>query len=66
MQTKLTDKLQRLIARHRRHVFDEKTGDAHTRAILRLKRTHTFKAMCQANRDAESVRIGERLARMGY
>lgn len=59
-------KLQRLLRYHRQHVFDERTGDAHGRAIDRLKRTRTFKAMCDANRERANIRRGEYLTRLGY
>ena len=62
----MEEKLRRLLRYHRRHVFDEVTGDAHGRALDRLKRTKTYKAMCDANRDRASIRIGESLTRMGY
>ena len=53
-------KLERLLRYHRQHVFDEKTGDAHTRAILRLKKTKTFKAMCERNDAMDRQRASER------
>lgn len=61
-----TDKLQILLRYHRQNVFNEKTGEAHGRAIDRLKKTKTFLAMCQDNRDRASIRHGEALTRMGY
>lgn len=60
------DKLEKLLRFHRQHVFDERYGDAHGRAIARLKRTKTFKALCQHNVDLASIRLGERLTRQGY
>jgi hypothetical protein len=62
MQTKL----ERLLRYHRQRVFDEKTGDAHARAIGRLKKTKTFRAMCEANRELESILLGAHLTNMGY
>ena len=59
-------KLQRLLRLHRQHVFDDDIGIYHHKALLRLKKTKTFKAYCEANRQAEQYRAGERLARMGY
>jgi hypothetical protein len=56
MQTKL----EKLLRYHRQHVFDDKTGDLHARAIVRLKRTRTFKDMCQRNDDAARQRTSER------
>lgn len=35
-------KVRRLLRYHRRRVFDPITGDAHERAIKRLKKTRTF------------------------
>jgi hypothetical protein len=58
------EKLARLLAYHRRNVFNEHNGDAHHRALLRLKRTETFKAYCNANRDAAAHRKSERLLSM--
>lgn len=62
----LVPKLQRALRRHRHHVFDPRIGDAHMRALRRLKRTATFRCLCQDNADAAQVRAGERLAAMGY
>lgn len=59
-------KLERLLRYHRQRVFDEQTGDAHGRAIARLKRTQTYKALCAANRDRARIRHEESLTRMGY
>jgi len=56
-------KIEKLLAYHRRHVFDEKTGGAHERAIKRLKRTKAFAAMCERNRDNANARASERLLR---
>lgn len=62
----MEEKLRRLLRYHRQRVFDEVTGDIHARAIDRLKRTKTYRDMCDANRDRASIRIGESLTRMGY
>jgi hypothetical protein len=62
MQTKL----ERLLRYHRQRVFDEKTGDAHGRALGRLKKTKTFRAMCEANRERQGIARGARLTGMGY
>lgn len=65
MSETLSDKLARLIRRHRQRVFDA-NGERHTRAIHRLKATPTARAI-YAGYDAEaSIRQGERLTRMGY
>lgn len=53
-------KLEKLLRYHRQNVFDEKTGNLHARAIMRLKRTRTFKDMCQRNEDAARQRASER------
>ena len=57
----LTDKLSHLLRFHRRNVFNEHNGDAHHRALLRLKRTQTYHAMCQASRDETDYRKSMRL-----
>lgn len=54
-------KLEKLLRYHRQHIFDEKTGDAHTRALVRLKKTKTFQNMCRANADAACQRASDRL-----
>ena len=59
-------KLEKLLRFHRQNVFDEETGDAHARAIRRLKRTITARTMANDRRERESIRKGEMLARMGY
>ena len=59
-------KLQRLLRLHRQHVFDDDIGIYHHKALVKLKKTRTFKAYCEANRQAEQYRASERLARMGY
>lgn len=59
-------KLERLLRYHRQRVFDEQTGDAHGRAIARLKRTQTFRKMCRDNQERAAIRRGEQFTRMGY
>lgn len=59
-------KLERLLRYHRQRVFDEVTGDAHGRALDRLKKTKTFRAMCEGNRERQSIARGARLTNMGY
>ena len=61
----MLDKLVWLLRYHRQHVFDA-NGDAHHRAILRLKKTQTFKALVRHNQEHHSRLAGERLTRMGY
>jgi hypothetical protein len=61
----LTTKMERLLRHHRQRVFDA-DGDLHHRALRRLKRTRTFRAMCADNEARASIRQGERYARMGY
>lgn len=56
-------KLTALLRFHRRNVFNEHNGDAHHRALLRLKRTQTYCAMCAANREAANDRKSARLLR---
>lgn len=62
----LAPKLARLIRHHRQNVFAAGSGDAHHRAILRLKRTRTWLAMMARNEGDAAQRAGERFARMGY
>jgi hypothetical protein len=62
----LIEKVQRLIRRHRQNAFNEDNGEAHVRAIRRLKNTKTFKRMCQDNRDRAQLRQERRLEGMGY
>ena len=59
-------KLQRLLRLHRQHVFDDDVGIYHHKALVKLKKTQTFKAYCNANYEAAQHRASERLARMGY
>jgi len=65
-QPEMEKKLQKLLRRHRAHVFDVGSGDRHSRAVERLKRTKTFKAMCRRREDEARARAGERLTRQGY
>lgn len=60
----MIEKLNRLLAYHRKNVFEEHSGDAHHRAILRLKRTRTFVEYCKANREAADARRSERILSM--
>lgn len=62
----LIPKLARALRQHRQRVFDPRSGDAHERALRRLKRTATFRCLCRDNEDAARLRAGERLAAMGY
>jgi hypothetical protein len=59
----LTEKLERALRYHRQRVFDA-NGEAHERALRRLKRTRTFAALAQSNRAQQSIRMGQRLDRM--
>jgi hypothetical protein len=59
-------KLQRLLRFHRWNVFNEENGDSHYRALMRLKRTKTFIALCENRRERAAIRKGEALERMGY
>lgn len=63
---RLVPKLMHALARHRAHVFDENAGDAHTRCILRLKKTATFRALEFQNQEHARERQEQRLIRMGY
>lgn len=62
----LTRKYEQLVRRHRQHVFDERAGDAHHRAILRLQKTVTSKAMAFDRWATRQERIGRELSGMGY
>lgn len=64
--SQLTRKLDKLLRQHRQRVFDDRTGDAHHRAIARLKRTMTFKALSWVRHYEAMLRAGKRLTRMGY
>ena len=64
--TTLIPKLERLIRQHRQRVFDPESGDAHTRAIHRLKSTATWAELKRLNEDAERQREDAKLERMGY
>lgn len=56
-------KLDRLLRYHRRHVFDacEAKAERHERALKRLKKTKTYVALCEENREAERHRASMRL-----
>jgi len=56
-------KLEKLLRYHRQRVFDDITGDLHERALKRLKRTRTFKYMCERRQDEARHRSSERLLR---
>ncbi len=58
-------KLQKLLRHHRQNVFGP-AGDAHERAIVRLKKSTTFKEMCKLNKDAAKARLSQSYERMGY
>jgi hypothetical protein len=62
----IEEKLARLMRVHRLNAFDDDaaTGDRHHRALMRLKRTRTFDAMCRATEDRARDRASERLLRM--
>ena len=61
----LIPKLERLLRKHRQRVFDQ-NGDAHERAIGSLKRTATFRALCDRNDECLKRREDARLEGMGY
>ena len=60
----LTKKAERLIRYHRQHAFDERSGDMHTRAIIRIKTTKIWQDISRKNRDNEEYRKSEMLLRM--
>lgn len=62
----LARKYERLVRAHRQHVFDARSGDAHSRAIGRLQRTITSKAMAFDRWAGRQERVGRELTRMGY
>jgi hypothetical protein len=47
---------ERAIRRHRQNVFNEKNGDCHERAIIRLKNTKTMRAVYAANKQRADER----------
>lgn len=57
-------KLQSLLRFHRQNVFNEHNGEAHYRALIRLKRTKTYRDMCEANRQAADYRRSMRFLSM--
>lgn len=60
----LVPKMESLVHKHRRRVFDEgAAGDRHHRALCRLKRTATWRRMMQDRRDAADYRRSEALLR---
>ena len=61
----LINKLERLLRFHRQNIFNS-SGDIHHRAILRLKRTATFKKLEQKNDNHASECKARKLERMGY
>ena len=61
----LENKLFTLIRFHRHNAFNAKSGDAHTRAIVRLKRTRTFAQYSDDRQHAASQRLLARLDREG-
>ena len=58
-----SDKIDRLLRFHRQRVFGA-NGDAHARAIARIKRTRIYSAVDAARRAAASHRASERLLRL--
>lgn len=62
----LAKKYDRLVRMHRQNVFDERSGDAHSRAIGRLQRTTTSMAMAFDRWSGRQVRLGQQLSAMGY
>ena len=54
-------KLVRLLRYHRQRVFDPQQGDRHHRAILRLKRTVTARAVFARTAADAARRYSERL-----
>lgn len=64
-RTTLEQKLNHLLVAHRREVFGP-SGDAHERAIRRLKATKTARAMFRRNEGAAIQRLNARLDRQGY
>jgi hypothetical protein len=57
-------KLQSLLRFHRQNVFNEHNGEAHYRALIRLKRTKAYREMCEANRQAADHRRSMRFLSM--
>ena len=61
----MENKLESLLRWHRQNVFnDGADGDRHERALRRIKRTATARAVFQARKDAADYRASERLLRM--
>ena len=57
-------KLESLLRFHRQNVFSEHNGDAHHRALLRLKRTKAYRDLCESNRQAANHRKSIRMLSM--
>lgn len=57
------EKLDRLLRYHRQNVWDrcEVKSERHERALKRLKKTKTYIALCEENREAERHRASIRL-----
>ncbi len=54
------DKLERLLRYHRQRVFGP-SGDAHSRAIGRLKKTVTFREMTKKRADDADYRRSQKI-----
>lgn len=62
----MENKLERLLWYHRANVFDdnEAVADRHVRALRRLKRTATYRAMVKRRADDDAYRASERFLSM--
>lgn len=61
MQEDMESKLTRLLRWHRQNVFNESDGEAHSRAIARLKNTATARRIFEARAEMARHRAGQRL-----
>ena len=58
----MENKLEKLLRYHRQNVFnDGASGNRHERALKRLKKTKTYIAMCERNREDDNHRRSMRL-----
>jgi hypothetical protein len=61
MREDMESKLARLLRFHRQNAFNESNGDAHCRAIARLKSTPTARRIYAKRAELAAHRAGQRL-----
>jgi replication fork clamp-binding protein CrfC len=55
---------ERVIRKHRQNVFDEKTGEKHEAAIVKLKASKVMQAVFAENRANAEQRLSDKLLSM--